>query len=134
MGVLYNRLLILMNETQADNTFYHIALLMLQNFDQLVKLSIQEVAELCSVSKPTISKFIRALGLMFSATAAIDLQIKLGRLGRYIATNMNDRKMADFLRRADADTLVILFSDNGNFMDRREMIDPETNTNLFNQT
>lgn len=211
MGVLYNRLLILLNETPADTTFYHVALTMLQNFDQLINLGISEVAELCCVSKSTISKFIRALGyrdyaafryaaelenysyrpehtfapnvlgyleghspaeyvqavtadltaavaaldgmgldrlardifaheqvgafgLMFSATAAIDLQIKLGRIGRYIATNMDDLKMADYLRRADAQTLVILFSDQGTFMDRREMVDPATGRNLFAQT
>lgn len=211
MGVLYNRLLVLLNETPADSTFYHIALCMLHSFDQLVRLSIAEVADLCHVSKSTISKFIRALGyedfaafryaaelenvnyrpehtfvhnvlgylgahsyqeylaavtadmdatlreldrsgldrlvediythervaafgLMFSATAAIDLQIKLGRIGRYIATNMDDAKMADLLRRAGPDTLVILFSDHGSFMDRREMVDPATNRNLFSQT
>lgn len=211
VGVLYNRLLILLNETPADSTFYHIALCMLRDFEPLVRMSIAEVADLCHVSKSTISKFIRALGyedfasfryaaeieslhyrpehtfvhnvlgyldghscqeylasitadmaatlqaldmsgldrlvqdiythervgafgLMFSATAAIDLQIKLGRIGRYIATNMDDAKMADYLRRAGPDTLVVLFSDQGTFMDRREMVDPLTHENLFSQT
>ena len=33
MGILYDRLLILLNESSSDSTFYHIALTMLQNMD-----------------------------------------------------------------------------------------------------
>ena len=62
MGILYDRLLILLNESSSDSTFYHIALTMLQNMELLHSLAINEVADLCSVSKSTISKFIRALG------------------------------------------------------------------------
>ncbi len=208
MGILYNRLLILMNETPSDTMNYHIALVMLQNFDQLFKLGIAELAELCNVSKSTISKFIRALGyhdygdfryaaelenlqfrpghtfvhnvlgyldchsyteylqtvtddlfatlqhldesaldrlaqdifshkyvgafgLMFSSTAAIDLQIKLGRQGRFISTNMDDQKAVNYVRKATADTLVILFSDQGDFIDRKEMTDYDTGENIF---
>ncbi len=208
MGILYNRLLILMNETPSDAMAYHIALTMLQNFDQLSKLGIVELAELCNVSKSSISKFIRALGyhdfgdfryaaelenlqlrpghtfspnvlgyldsnsyteyvqtitddlfatlknlegpeldrlaqdiythkyvgafgLMFSATAAIDLQIKMGRQGRFIATNMDDQKATNYIQKAAEDTLVILFSDQGDIIDRKEMIDYETGENIF---
>lgn len=62
MGILYDRLLILLNESSSDSTFYHIALAMLQNMELLHSLAINEVADLCRVSKSTISKFIRALG------------------------------------------------------------------------
>ena len=62
MGILYDRLLILLNESRSDSTFYHIALAMLQNMELLHSLAINEVADLCRVSKSTISKFIRALG------------------------------------------------------------------------
>ena len=64
MGILYDRLLILLNESSSDSTFYHIALAMLQNMELLHSLAINEVADLCRVSKSTISKFIRALGYL----------------------------------------------------------------------
>ena len=56
MGILYDRLLILLNESSSDSTFYHIALAMLQNMELLHSLAINEVADLCRVSKSTISK------------------------------------------------------------------------------
>ena len=61
MGILYDRLLILLNESSSDSTFYHIALAMLQNMELLHSLAINEVADLCRVSKSTISKFIKNL-------------------------------------------------------------------------
>lgn len=195
MGILYNRLLIILNDSDLDSTDYHIALVMLQNMHRLADLSIQQLADLCSVSKSTISKFIRelgyedfadfrdaavfqdnkyhnnynfvedvmgflehnsgdsylltvlrdmqesyasldwamvdrlvediathekvgAFGMMFSETAALDLQIKLGYNGKFIATSMNDRKQMAYLRHADADTLVIIFSDSGDYLNR----------------
>lgn len=43
MGILYDRLLILLNESSSDSTFYHIALTMLQNMKLLHSLAINEV-------------------------------------------------------------------------------------------
>ena len=62
MGILYTRLLIVLNDRDLYSTDYHIALVMLQNMQRLAELSIQELAGLCNVSKSTISKFIRELG------------------------------------------------------------------------
>ena len=55
MGILYNRLLITLNDSDPDSTDYHIALVMLQRMTSLSSLSIQELARLCNVSKSTIS-------------------------------------------------------------------------------
>lgn len=195
MGVLYNRLLIVINDNSADSTYYHIALIMLLHMSTLSTLSISDLAGLCNVSKSTISKFIRALGyadyaefrcgarveerkyslpfsfnenligyiaghstdeyfrtvqrdleetyrrldwqtldrlvqdiaghpkvaafgLMFSETAAIDLQIKLYHAQKFIITQMDDQKQMDYIRRAGEDTLVIIFSDSGQYIDR----------------
>lgn len=211
MGILINRLLVLLNETSTDATYYHIALILLQNMSKLKSASINDVAELCCVSKSTISKFIReigyhdysdfryaiefedvryrtpntfvhdvigylqehsiqdyaqllaqdltsnvealdigsldrlaldirnhstvlAFGLMFSETAAIDLQIKLGRIGKFIRTAQNDIKQFDAIHNADKDTLIIVFSESGGFMDRYEMIDHETGKSVFFET
>ena len=43
MGILYDRLLILLNESSSDSTFYHIALAMLQNMELLHSLAINAV-------------------------------------------------------------------------------------------
>lgn len=211
MGILINRLLVLLNGTSTDATHYHIALILLQNLSRLKSCSINDVAELCNVSKSTISKFIReigyqdyadfryaiefedvryrmpntfvhdvigylqehsiqeyaqllaedltsnvesldldsldrlaqdirssstveAFGLMFSETAAIDLQTKLGRIGRFIHTTQNDLKQFDSIRNADKDTLIIIFSESGGFMDRYEMIDRKTGKSVFYDT
>lgn len=195
MGILYNRLLIVINDNSADSTWYHIAMTMLLHMSELSELGINELAALCCVSKSTISKFIRTLGytdygefraaaqveekkyslpfsfnqnligyiaehstddyfrivlrdleetyrsldwdaldrlvrdiashpkvgafgLMFSETAAIDLQIKLYHVQKFIITQMDDQKQMEYIRRAQEDTLVIIFSDSGQYLDR----------------
>lgn len=211
MGILYDRLLILLNESSSDSTFYHIALTMLQNMELLHSLAINEVADLCSVSKSTISKFIRALGyedyaefreaakfqdnkyknrfnyiedvmgylknhtpeqyarqmaqdlctteaeldwtaidrlvddlihyknvfalgMMFSGTAAMDLQIKLGYCGKFIVATLDDIKQTRNIARADADTLLIVFSDSGQYLNRYDTIDDFYHKDIFNTT
>lgn len=211
MGILYDRLLILLNENSQDSTFYHIALVMLQNMASLKFLAINEVAELCCVSKSTISKFIRALGyedysefrvaaefkdnkyhnsynyiedvmgylkhhtveeyahqmaadieetaatldwtmidrlvddliaykkvialgMMFSGTAAMDLQIKLGYCGKFIAANIDDIKQTQNVMRADRETLLIVFSDSGQYLNRYETIEDFYHKDVFNTT
>lgn len=61
MGILLVRLIDVINEYSEDSTFYSIAYTMLLNFDNLQNLSINDVANLCHVSKSTISKFVRSL-------------------------------------------------------------------------
>ncbi len=209
MGILINRLLILLNETSANSTYYYIALTILKHFPKMRSAGINEIAKLCVVSKSTISKFIReigyrdyadfrnalefednryrarrsfvhdvigyledhsfeeyaqllaadltanaldekgldrlaqdlvdyenvvAVGLMFSGTAGVDLQTKLGRVGKFIRTNLNDLKQYQCICNADEHTLVIVFSESGSFMDRCEMIDRETGKSIFELT
>ena len=211
MGILYDRLLILLNENGQDSTFYHIAVVMLQNMELLQSLAINEVAELCCVSKSTISKFIRALGyeaysefregarleenkyhvsynfsvdviryleshtvqeytqeiardiqltsqqldwdavdrladdllhykkvfamgMMFSGTAAMDLQIKLGRCGKFIVATRNDIKRMENVANADEDTLLIVFSESGQYLNRYDVIEDFYHKDIFNNT
>lgn len=195
MGMLFNRLLIILNEEAQDSTYYHIALVMLNHMEELDDLSINKLAELCAVSKSTISKFIRflgyedfadfryaavfqdnkygysfsyvndvmnyiknnsmdsliltvqqdiaatymnldwdavdrlvrdiahykkvaAFGLLFSETAALDLQIKLAYNKKFIVTNLNDQKQVSYIETAGEDTLIIVFSDSGEFLSK----------------
>lgn len=62
MKILYQRLITTINEDDVNSTEYHIARVMIENVNQLYKISIGEMAELCNVSKSTVSKFVRAIG------------------------------------------------------------------------
>lgn len=194
MGILLNRLLIILNDSDPKSTDYHIAFTLLSNFNSICSLSIGEVAHLCSVSKSTISKFIRKLnfedyadfkaagtfvdnkygfklnynqniaefierngvssyidvilndisfcknvkmenvqelardlvhyrkvasfGLLFSELGAMDLQTKLAYNGKFIITNLSDMKQDDFINNADEDTLIIIYSNSGTYIQR----------------
>ncbi len=198
MGILLNRLLIMMNDSDMDSTDYHISFVLLMNFYSICNLSISEVAKMCDVSKSTISKFIRALhfedyadfkaaapfkenkygfslnynqniaeyietvgydnyidcvqkdilslkqtatldavkqlaqylteynkvasfGLLFSEAGAIDLQMKLAYNGKFIITNMNDVKQDTFINLSDEDTLIIIYSNSGSYIQRYQL-------------
>lgn len=211
MGILFNRLLNLLNSEDPQSTYYHIAFIMLQHTCQLQNLSINELSELCCVSKSTISKFIRhigyedyaeyryaavieynkynleqtyvrnvmeyldahspdsymlavyqdisatwknldwdavdrlvrdlaaykrvgAFGLMFSETAAINLQIKLAKTQKYVFTNLNDLEQDSFIREAGPDTLIIVFSNSGEYLNRYQRIEDFTDKHSFSKT
>ena len=59
MGILLVRLIDVINEYSEDSTFYSIAYTMLLNFDNLQNLSINDVANLCHVSKSTVCTIIK---------------------------------------------------------------------------
>lgn len=62
MSILLNRLLVILIEEDLYSTNYHIAMVMLENFNQITSMTIGQLAKLCNVSKSTISKFIRKIG------------------------------------------------------------------------
>lgn len=211
MGMLFNRLLIILNEEDRNSTNYHIALLMLEHIEDLQTMSIGQLAALCDVSKSTVSKFIRyigyedfsdfryaavfrdnkyrndfnyatnvmeyiaqnsldsylltvlqditatyqsldwasidrlvddliqyrhvgAFGLMFSETAALDFQTKMCYLKKFIVTNINDVKQEQFIEQAGEDTLIIVFSDSGEFLDKYIRIPDFLNKTAFSKT
>ncbi|MGC6174318.1 MurR/RpiR family transcriptional regulator [Lacrimispora sp. 38-1] len=193
MGILLNRLLIILNDSDLNSTDYHIAFTLLSNFYLINEMSIGAVADLCSVSKSTISKFIRKLhfedysefraaapfvenrsgfnlnynrniaeyieqnnidsyidcilddisackknidmdkvrelagylvsyrkvasfGLLFSELGAMDLQAKLAYNGKFIITNLNDVKQDDYINNAGDDSLIIIYSNSGSYI------------------
>lgn len=62
MSMLLNRLLVILIEEDLYSTNYHIAMVMLENFSYLASMTIGQLADLCNVSKSTISKFTRKIG------------------------------------------------------------------------
>jgi len=212
MGELLNRLLIILNNGKENPTYYHIAGVLLCNFDSIRNMTISEVAELCFVSKSTISKFVRyigfddflemklassyksnkysnnlnyndnilsymeehtkeeyidvmiedlklakasidmskidmlvdalikyekvaAFGLLYSETAAMDLQMKLAYNGKYIITYINDIEQNEFIKNADNDTLIIIFTNSGDYIKKYQLVAAgNMDKNIFRQT
>ncbi|WP_288798914.1 MurR/RpiR family transcriptional regulator [uncultured Megasphaera sp.] len=62
MSTLYVKLSTTTIEMPPDSIEHHIARIMLKNINKLYELSINELAILCTVSKSTLSKFVRFLG------------------------------------------------------------------------
>lgn len=62
MPILQSRLTTILNKEKRDSVDYYIALNMLEHLMELSDLSISQIAELCAVSKSTVSKFVRELG------------------------------------------------------------------------
>lgn len=211
MGTLLNRLLIILNNGKEDSTYYHIASILLCNFDSIKNMTISEVADLCFVSKSTISKFTRyigfedflelklassyksdkysnylnykdnilgymeehteeeyidviindlqlakssidmakidklvedlikydkvaAFGLLYSESAAMDLQAKLAYNGKYIITYINDVEQDDFIKNADEDTLIIIFTNSGDYIKKYQLTEGNVDKNVFKKT
>lgn len=78
MNVLLNRLLSIINNYSPLSTEHHIAIVLLNHLFELGGLSVKEVAELCTVAKSTLSKFVREIGFddykdfRLAAAAAVD--------------------------------------------------------------
>lgn len=211
LGTLLNRLLIILNNGKENSTYYHIANILLCNFASIKDMTISEVAELCFVSKSTISKFTRyigfddflelklaasyksnkhsnylnysdnilsymeshtkeeyidviiddlelakssidmnkidelvenlikydkvaAFGLLYSESAAMDLQIKLAYNQKYIITHTNDVAQNEFIKNADKDTLVIIFTNSGDYIKKYQLMAGNIDKNIFKQT
>lgn len=199
---LHRRLLNIVNENPPGSTWYSLAMTMLQYDGDLDTISIEEMASLCTASKSTVSKFVRALGYEdyrtfqkqaavdlsrkqrenyfptdvmgyiehnsmdayldavlrdirmtyelldwktmdrlvediyhaekvaafgweFSETAALDLQAKLRFYRKFIVTNTDDQKQADYIRNADQNTLIVVFSDSGEYIQRPQHTEME---------
>ena len=212
MGELLNRLLIILNNGKENSTYYHIASVLLCNFDSMKNMTISEIADLCFVSKSTISKFARyigfddflemksassyksnkysnnlnyndnilsymenhteeeyidviiddlklakssidmskidelvenlikydkvaAFGLLYSESAAMDFQMKLAYNGKYIVTYINDVEQNEFIKNADKDTLIIIFTNSGDYIKKYQLVTGgNMDKNIFRQT
>lgn len=211
MGLLIIRLITFLNSQTLETTNYHIALTMINHYDDIHSLSIGEVAGLCNVSKSTISKFARTLGfddyldlkdnaafiedrfnnplnylsniltsiekegfdqyfeaiikdilyfkdhldissidrianaiyqhekvvafgLVFSESAAVDMQYKLAYNGKFIQTFQDDLDQEQFLKSATEDTLIIVFTNSGNYLTKQQIRTGTPKKDSFSQT
>lgn len=61
-------------------------------------------------------KKVAAFGSVYSETVAIDFMYKIAGEGKYIKTNIYDVKQQQYINEADKDTLIIIFSNSGQFI------------------
>lgn len=211
MGLLIIRLLNVLNNERMDSTFYHIAQILVDNYEIIAYKSISEMAILCNVSKSTMSKFSRKIGfddyydlkdyapfienrynndlnyitniidvlendgvdpyfdavirdikslkeaidmneidklakkivyakrvatfgLLFSESAAIDFQYKLAYIGKLAYTFQDEDKQEEFIRNADKETLIVIFSNSGNFLKLQQMQLGNPRKKVFRET
>ena len=110
MGTLYTRLSSITGEMSPESIEHHIARVMLEHIHQLNNISIGAMADLCSVSKSTISKFVKQLGFEdykeFKAEA-----YSRGKREVYIK-DLNTINITDYiLQKGTEEYLDVLFSD-----------------------
>lgn len=77
---------------------------------------------------------VASFGLMFSESAAMDLQYKLAYNKKFILTNINDIKQEQFIENAGEDVLIIIFSDSGEFLNKYRHIEDFVNKRAFDKT
>lgn len=77
---------------------------------------------------------VAAFGLLFSGTAALDLQGKLAYSKKFIYTSQHDKQQDDFILQADEDTLLIIFSNSGNFITKYQMSEVGAPKKVFRKT
>lgn len=96
MGILLNRLLVMLNDSDLETTEYHIAFTLLMNFYSLHHMTINEVAKICNVSKSTISKFIRDIDFEDYASFRAASTFKENKQGFKLNYNQN---IAEYIER-----------------------------------
>lgn len=211
MGLLIHRLITVLNTEDPESTIYHIALNLVLHYTMISTSSIGEIADLCNVSKSTISKFARtigfddyyhlkesapfienrfhfnlnyltnildtidtdglapyfeaitrdinffkdniameaidqlaqdlvkydeiyAFGLLFSETAALDLQYKLAYLQKFIVTRQEDTEQERIIENADDSKLIIIFSNSGNYVKKHQLKELSPRQKIFEKS
>lgn len=76
-------------------------------------------------------KKVAAFGLLFSESAALDFQYKLAYNGKFIYTCQNDYQQEQFIRQADKDTLIIVFTNSGDFVRQNQLVPSWPRKNSF---
>lgn len=71
-------------------------------------------------------RIVGAFGSMFSQFGAMDLQAKLAYNGKFIITFMDDIKQEEFIKSSCLDTLIIIYSNSGDFIIKSAMSEFQT--------
>ncbi|KRL14483.1 MAG: MurR/RpiR family transcriptional regulator [Schleiferilactobacillus harbinensis] len=74
---------------------------------------------------------VAAFGLLFSESAALDFQYKLAYNGKFIFTCQEDLKQEQYVREAGEDTLIIVFTNSGNYVQQNQLLPGWPKKNSF---
>lgn len=77
---------------------------------------------------------VAAFGLLFSGTAALDLQGKLAYSKKFIYTSQHDQQQEEYILQADEETLLIIFSNSGNYITKYQMSEVGAKKRVFQKT
>lgn len=77
---------------------------------------------------------VAAFGLVFSESAAIDMQYKLAYNGKFIRTFQDDVIQEDFLRNAGEDTLIIILTNSGDYLTKQQIKLGTPRKDIFSKT
>ena len=77
---------------------------------------------------------VAAFGIVHSQTAALDLQFKLAFQKKIIYTNLSDIMQEEYIRDADEDTLIIIFSNSGKYITEYQLQEGYPRKDIFNLT
>ena len=98
MGSLANRLLNFVNTAPVHDSNYDIAVTMLKNYAKMKDMSIGEIADLCYVSKASVSRFCRFLGLEsfkeFHSYLQQDFAMNADYSRQFLSMLISDKEMA----------------------------------------
>ena len=77
---------------------------------------------------------VATFGIMYSESAALDFQMKLAYNQKYIISYMDEEQQYAFIKRAEEDTLIIIFSNSGDYIKKYQFVKPYIHKNIFRQT
>lgn len=77
---------------------------------------------------------VAAFGLLFSESAAIDFQYKLAYNQKFIFTCLSDIEQEKFIGNAKEDTLVIIFSNSGDYVKKNQLKEGNFQKKIFQKT
>lgn len=81
-----------------------------------------------------VYKKVAAFGIMYSESAAQDFQMKLAYNQKYIISYIDEARQYEFIKKAGEDTLIIIFSNSGDYIKKYQLIKPYIHKNIFRQT
>ncbi|UUX33863.1 MurR/RpiR family transcriptional regulator [Fundicoccus culcitae] len=76
---------------------------------------------------------VGVFGLIFSESASIDFQYKLAYNRKFVFTFQDLDKQEAFIRQANEDTLIIVFSNSGNFVRHQQVTEGKPTKNFFSK-
>ncbi|WP_027108604.1 MurR/RpiR family transcriptional regulator [Lacticigenium naphthae] len=79
-------------------------------------------------------KKVATFGLLFSQNAALDFQEKLAYNNKIIYTAIDDMVQEEYIRTADEDTLIIIFSNSGLYISQNQLSKAHLPKRTFNKT